>query len=178
MPTKEEVRARRLAFRRSLRATPEHKAALDKAVARNAVRYLSEVVRDGVSAGNIAAYVPLPTEPGSEALLPALRQTNRTVFLPVTLPEGQLAWTAGQDPALFTSAVLRSCAAILAPAMAVDRRGVRMGKGGGYYDRALAGLTVPVAALVYDEDLLPHLPREPHDVPVHAAITPSGIITF
>ena len=64
---------------------------------------------------------------------------------------------------------------VLAPGLAVDKRGMRLGKGGGYYDRALAGLDVPVAALLYDDDLLDEVPHDPHDVPVGMVVTASGI---
>jgi 5-formyltetrahydrofolate cyclo-ligase len=63
---------------------------------------------------------------------------------------------------------------VVVPALAVDRRGVRLGRGGGSYDRALtraAGLTV---ALLYDGETVEELPAEEHDVPVKAVVTPSG----
>ena len=65
---------------------------------------------------------------------------------------------------------------VVVPALAVDRRGVRLGKGGGSYDRALATVPpgVPVIALLYDDELRDRLPAEPHDRPVTAVITPSA----
>ena len=73
-------------------------------------------------------------------------------------------------------------ALVLLPALAVDGAGTRLGQGGGHYDRTLALLpsTRPgrpvLAAVVRDPELLPAgaLPREAHDVPVDAALTPSG----
>jgi 5-formyltetrahydrofolate cyclo-ligase len=65
------------------------------------------------------------------------------------------------------------------PALAVDRRGVRLGRGGGYYDRSLP-LAAPGAALVAvvrDTELVPHLPSDPHDVPMTAALTPTAGLT-
>jgi 5-formyltetrahydrofolate cyclo-ligase len=67
---------------------------------------------------------------------------------------------------------------LLVPALAVDRRGYRLGRGGGSYDRVLArliGSGVDVVALLHDGELLDlPVPREPHDQPVHAVVTPSG----
>ena len=60
------------------------------------------------------------------------------------------------------------------PALAVDRRGARLGRGRGFYDRTL-GLRNPDArliAVVRDEELLDEVPHEPHDVPVTHALTP------
>ena len=55
----------------------------------------------------------------------------------------------------------------------------RLGRGGGSYDRALArvGPLIPLIALVYDGELLDHVPAQPHDVPVRAAVSPANGIT-
>ena len=53
--------------------------------------------------------------------------------------------------------------------------GVRLGRGGGSYDRALARATGLVVALLHDGELLDRLPREPHDLPVHAVALPGGV---
>ena len=63
---------------------------------------------------------------------------------------------------------------ILVPALAVDRSGVRLGRGGGYYDRSLP-LRAPGArliAVVRDDELVAELPGEPHDVRMTHALTP------
>lgn len=68
---------------------------------------------------------------------------------------------------------------ILAPALAVDSTGTRLGHGGGYYDRALPHRRegVPVVAVVHPEELLDPgvLAREDHDVPVDAVLTAAGL---
>src|SRR5215469_3886092 len=65
---------------------------------------------------------------------------------------------------------------VLAPALAVSEGGVRLGRGGGSYDRALARVPsgVPIWALIYDDELVDELPRDDWDIPVTGAITPSG----
>ena len=69
--------------------------------------------------------------------------------------------------------------AVLVPALAVDRAGNRLGRGGGSYDRALArvGPMVPLIALIYDAELLDRVPAEPHDVRVRAAVSPAAGMT-
>ncbi len=61
----------------------------------------------------------------------------------------------------------------------MDRRGRRLGRGGGSYDRALARLVATdalVVALVHDAEVLDlPIPHERHDIPVHAVATPSGL---
>jgi 5-formyltetrahydrofolate cyclo-ligase len=67
---------------------------------------------------------------------------------------------------------------VLVPALAVARDGVRLGKGGGSYDRALARARTGalVVALLWDGELhdAGDLPVEPHDRPVDAVVTPSA----
>ncbi|PSK58900.1 5-formyltetrahydrofolate cyclo-ligase [Micromonospora sp. MH33] len=65
---------------------------------------------------------------------------------------------------------------VVVPALAVDRRGYRLGRGGGSYDRALARVpaTVPTVALLHDGELVEVVPAQPHDRPVRFVITPGG----
>jgi 5-formyltetrahydrofolate cyclo-ligase len=72
-------------------------------------------------------------------------------------------------------AALATVDAVVVPALAVAGDGTRLGRGGGYYDRALP-LTRPGAvlvAVVFDEELLDTLPAGHHDQRVHAVVTPS-----
>jgi 5-formyltetrahydrofolate cyclo-ligase len=64
---------------------------------------------------------------------------------------------------------------IIAPALAIDRFGNRLGRGGGFFDRYLEHFEGPVAAVVYEHELVPSLPSELHDKPVNFAVTPSSI---
>jgi 5-formyltetrahydrofolate cyclo-ligase len=71
---------------------------------------------------------------------------------------------------------LRTADVVVVPALAVARDGVRLGRGGGYYDRALqyARSDAVLVALVFDDELLDELPSEQHDRRVTAVVTPSG----
>jgi len=68
---------------------------------------------------------------------------------------------------------------VIVPALAVDRRGVRLGRGGGSYDRALArvGPQVPTIALLYGPELLDEVPAAPHDQRVRLVARPEEGIT-
>ncbi|WP_342319304.1 5-formyltetrahydrofolate cyclo-ligase [Corynebacterium mayonis] len=183
MPTKQQVRKERLASRRFLAADPATKRRLDEQLVANTVSYLC----DSGLTGNVAAYNPLPSEPGGDFLVPRLAGVCRRLFLPISLTQGVLAW-ASYSPsfsidafgvsypngARFNSHVLRSCDVVLVPALAVDKHGMRLGKGAGYYDRALRGIDVPLAALLYDDDLVAEVPHDQFDVPVGVIITPGG----
>ncbi|GAB2644700.1 5-formyltetrahydrofolate cyclo-ligase [Nocardia goodfellowii] len=141
--------------------------------------------------GWVCAYVPVRGEPGSREMLDALCVGGSRVLLPVTGPPGPLRWAeyTGPDslqPARFgllepTGAALGVEAVglaelILVPALAVDLRGVRLGRGAGYYDRTLAAARpeARLIAVVRDDELVPRLPEEPHDLRMGWALTPRG----
>ncbi|MDG4864098.1 5-formyltetrahydrofolate cyclo-ligase, partial [Streptomyces sp. T-3] len=72
---------------------------------------------------------------------------------------------------------------VLLPGLAVDGRGMRLGRGGGSYDRVLdrlarARVQPPLVVLLYDNEVVARVPEEPHDHPVHAVVTPSGVRRF
>jgi 5-formyltetrahydrofolate cyclo-ligase len=137
-----------------------------------------------------AAYVPEETEPGHGRLPAVFTQLGARVLLPVVAQEGrELAWAVDTGrlapgrygllepvgPRLGPTA-LGTADVVVVPALAVSRNGVRLGRGGGYYDRALshARPDAVVVALVFDDELLDEVPTEPHDRRVDAVLTPSG----
>jgi len=67
---------------------------------------------------------------------------------------------------------------VLTPAVACDRSGVRLGRGGGFYDRMLARSGKAAVAVVYACQLAESLPREPHDCKVGFAVTEKGVLRF
>jgi 5-formyltetrahydrofolate cyclo-ligase len=153
-------------------------------------------------ARTVAAYVSVGSEPGTRALLDALHARGVRVLLPALLEDNDLDWGAydGEgslvhvqhrgkmallEPAgerLGPDAVL-TADAVLLPGLAVDARGMRLGRGGGSYDRVLArleraGADPALVVLLYDSEVVDHVPEEPHDRPVHAVVTPSGVRRF
>lgn len=147
-----------------------------------------EIVRD---ARVVAAYAGVGTEPPTRPLLESIAGVTRVV-LPVV--SGQdLSWgdlsswtqlslspTGLMGPALCTDSAAEAAATadlVLLPALAVDRAGHRLGRGGGYYDRWLPDPAPGrLIAVVYDGEVLDEVPHEPHDRRVDAALTPSGLV--
>ena len=145
------------------------------------------------AAGTVCAYQAFGTEPDPGGLLEQLAERGVRVLLPVLLPDGDLDWAerAGPlrpgrlglleppGPRLGPDAVT-SADCVLVPALAVSATGARLGRGGGSYDRALARTpeSVWTCALVYDHELDADVPVEPHDQPVRAACSPSGLVRF
>jgi 5-formyltetrahydrofolate cyclo-ligase len=184
---KAELRRRLLAFRRAL--TPAELAAGGRSI-RDAVLDLPETQM----AGTVAAYWSIGTEPDTHGLLFGLWKRGSYVLLPVLLPDGDLDWASYEgpdslrpgprglleptEPARGVGAVC-SADLVLVPALAVDQSGLRLGRGGGSYDRALArvGAQIPTVALLYDPELLDRVPGGPHDQRVRMVARPSAGVT-
>jgi 5-formyltetrahydrofolate cyclo-ligase len=182
----EKSSAKKFALRNQLLAARKLLSPEDRAKAAAAVQ---AVLKDLVRAHPptmIAAYVPLGPEPGGADLpdilgdrliLPVLRPDNDLDWVryegPGTLRPGRHGLLEPTGPRLGVDAVTEATLLIV-PALAVDASGIRMGRGGGSYDRVLArvGRAYSVA-LLHDGELLPTVPAEPHDRRVHAAITPA-----
>jgi 5-formyltetrahydrofolate cyclo-ligase len=147
------------------------------------------------SAGTIAAYYSAGTEPDTHGLIFALWKRGSYVVLPVLLPDGDLDWASYEGPESLApgprgilqpvepvrgAGTVARADVVLVPALAVDVRGRRLGRGGGSYDRALArvGPQVPTIALLYDSELLPSVPAEEHDQAVRAVARPEHGITW
>ena len=141
----------------------------------------------------VACFVGVGNEPPTLPLIDGLVGLGVRVLLPV-VSGADLDWVEYDGAATLTRsslgllepagqqlgpAAVRGCGLALVPALAVDRQGRRLGRGGGYFDRALALRPVAsVFAVVYDDELLDEVPVEDHDVPVDGAFTPSGVVTF
>ncbi|MHA5050207.1 5-formyltetrahydrofolate cyclo-ligase [Streptomyces sp. SD15] len=153
-------------------------------------------------ARTVAAYVSVGSEPGTLALLNALHARGVRVLLPVLMADNDLNWGvyAGEGSltgvqhagrmALLEPAgerlgpeAVQEADVVLLPGLAVDRRGMRLGRGGGSYDRVLtrlerAGADPALVVLLYDAEVVERVPDEPHDRPVRAVVTPSGVRRF
>jgi 5-formyltetrahydrofolate cyclo-ligase len=124
----------------------------------------------------IALYVPFGTEPGAHLPRPlpayfADATAPVGVYVPVLKPDKDLDWAEWPEP--HGSRDLADADLVIVPALAVDRDGVRLGRGGGSYDRALARSRVDKIALLHDGELAHSLPAAPHDQRVTAVITPT-----
>lgn len=155
---------------------------------------LSDHLESAVSSGStVCTYVPVDTEPGSIELLDMLLRRAGRVLLPVArttsddtpmrlrwgqyrpgdLIRGRWGLLEPPEPWLSESA-LAEADLVVVPALAVDRRGVRLGRGRGFYDRSLDGAkpSARLIAMVRDEELFDELPADPHDVPMTHVVTP------
>lgn len=143
----------------------------------------------------LAAYVSMGSEPGTDVLIERLAARGVRVLLPVLLPDNDLDWAAydGPDslayvgrgmreprtPPLGVDAIL-TADLVLVPGLAVSTDGVRLGRGGGSYDRALARIaqaspSIPTMVALYPGEVGLAVPAEPHDRAVDLVVTRDGI---
>jgi 5-formyltetrahydrofolate cyclo-ligase len=188
------VAGQKAALRRRLladraRLGPDQRAAAGRAL-RDAILELPQAQM----AGTIAAYYSLASEPDTHGLVYALWKRGGYVLLPLLRPDADLDWASYEgpdslrpgprglaepsEPSRGPAAVARADLVVV-PALAVDRGGVRLGRGGGSYDRALArvGPGIPTIALLYDGELLDEVPAAEHDQRVRLVARPSTGIT-
>jgi 5-formyltetrahydrofolate cyclo-ligase len=134
----------------------------------------------------------MATEPPTTELRAKLRELGKDIALPIMKPGNSLAWGFDGDDlvknsyGIFepvpTDVDIAKASAILIPALRVGRDGSRLGRGAGYYDRALANLPAHVdggpirICLVFDDEVDDSVPSEPHDAPIDVIVTPSQII--
>jgi 5-formyltetrahydrofolate cyclo-ligase len=143
-------------------------------------------------AGTVAAYYSAGSEPSTRGLVYALWKRGTYVLLPLVRSDGDLDWASYEGPESMTPAAygllepaqaarhsIASADLVIVPALAADRRGNRLGRGRGCYDRALAqvGPLIPTIALLYDGELLDRVPAGPLDRPVAMAAQPSAGVT-
>lgn len=197
----DEKATARSRFVNNRRALGNHERERQSAAA--ALRLLDLPV--AATAHTVATYWPLGTEPDTRPLIEALFARGTQVLLPVLLPDRDLDWARYRgNPAELVEAGARTlrprgrtlgvdavvqAQVLLVPALAVTPSGVRLGRGGGSYDRVLArisnsaaaGVAVPWScALLYEGELgtLPSTAVQAHDRAVDAACTASQLTEF
>lgn len=138
----------------------------------------------------VAAHLGMAGEPGTHGFV---RSCAAPVWLPVLRADRTMGWalyTSDADLAPHSWGMLQPAGPgldelpdeidlIVMPALAVDGHGYRLGRGGGYYDKAMAMLPEPrptVVAVIPDGDVLDAVPHEPHDIRVDAIVTPTQTV--
>ena len=142
----------------------------------------------------ISGFMPIRSEVDTRPLMEALRVRGGRLVLPVVLDRETIVFRVfeadtplvktgfgttgpGEDAEVLDPDIL------LVPLSVFDRRGQRIGYGAGHYDRAIARLHAkgrqPVLiGIAFDCQEVPSVPAEPHDVPLHAILTESGLHWF
>jgi 5-formyltetrahydrofolate cyclo-ligase len=184
--------AAKSAVRDRLLTTRHRRPLVEVGAAARAIAEHLLAVPDVRRAATVAAYVSVGSEPGTGPLLAGLRAAGKRVVLPVLLADNDLDWAVYGGPESLRAARLgllqpsgttlgteavATADVVLVPGLAVSRAGIRLGRGGGSYDRALGRVPVGTftCVLLYDDEVGLEVPVEAHDRPVLFAATPSGL---
>ncbi|GAA2231221.1 5-formyltetrahydrofolate cyclo-ligase [Herbiconiux moechotypicola] len=185
-----DKRALRAELRERRRTRPAH--VVDTAN-EGITKHLIELATQ-TDARTISCYLSTSFEPNTRPFLNWALADGRRVLLPIARQDGLLDWAEGDgeteteglyglpEPVggILGPIAINDADLIIIPASAVDERGTRMGWGRGYFDRTLGSMEKcpPVYAVVFDDEVLPEVPREVHDALVDGAVTPTRILHF
>ena len=182
----------KLALRDQLLAARRQRGVAEIGVRARAVAEHLLADEDVRRAATVAAYVSVHLEPGTGPLLEALRAAGKRVILPLLQPDDDLDWTTYDGPSSLRTArrglleptgkplgpeAVATADVVVVPGLAVARDGMRLGRGGGSYDRALGRVPVgtPVVVVLNAEEVLDRVPTQDHDRPVTAVVTELGL---
>jgi 5-formyltetrahydrofolate cyclo-ligase len=154
---------------------------------------LEELV-GSTGAESLSCYLSMPTEPDTRPFVNWAEARGIRVLFPITREDGLLDWTVGEEQVetlgphgvpeavgeLLGPMAINDVDLIVVPAAAVDRTGMRLGWGQGYFDKTLGSMEKcpPVYAVVFDSEFVEQVPREVHDQTVNGVVTPTRIIAF
>jgi 5-formyltetrahydrofolate cyclo-ligase len=179
MSSKASLRAELTLLRKSRTVSPTEAAQFAKLT----TSLLANTMHD------IAVYHATSIEPATSLLISELSKT-RNVYLP-KVTGNDLVWV--KNPVEFSKGAFNisepvgkeltfeNCPeikALILPALAADKNGLRLGKGGGYYDRLLSKIDPGILkiALLFDHEILDEVPAEPHDQKVNYLVSEKRII--
>ena len=185
---------RKRALRAELRERRQNLTRSERASATAGLtRNLMDLATD-LSVRSVACYLSTQIEPDTRPFVNWAYAQGLRVLLPISREDGLLDWTTGDGETeteglfgmpeavgeLLGPIAINDVDLIVIPAAAVDRTGMRMGWGRGYFDKTLGSMEKcpPVYAVLYDTELVDEVPRERHDQPVDGAVTPTRIVQF
>jgi 5-formyltetrahydrofolate cyclo-ligase len=150
-------------------------------------------------AKTVALFAPLPTEPDIHPLIEEAWAQKKRVVLPRMFREGDVphlqwhavtTWDEVIEPGPFglrepdhlrcPRVEIAELDCVFVPGLAFDQTGLRLGRGGGYYDSFLAHAPKQLSrfGLFFACQRVEKLPREPHDQALPAIVTEDGVVTF
>lgn len=135
--------------------------------------------------GMVASYSHTDTEPSTAAINEHLAKAGRLVLPAIEgtslvwkIPDKLVPSKFGIMSPVGESVPIVELDLIIAPALAISVNGTRLGKGGGYYDRALKDYRGEVIAVVFEEEVFDSLPEAEHDRRVDGVLTEQGLKRF
>ena len=140
----------------------------------------------------VTCYASMTIEPSTDLLRATLRDHDKHVALPIMRKGRALAWGYDADDLevnnfgigepVETPIDIARASTLIIPALGAGLDGSRIGRGAGYYDRALAQIPLhrdggPLRiVIVFDDEVHNSVPHEIHDQPVDLIVTPTRVI--
>jgi 5-formyltetrahydrofolate cyclo-ligase len=179
-----DLRERRACLSEAARETAEH-----------GIRTQLDALVDGLGARSISCFLSTTTEPGTREFVDAAVRRGIRVLLPITRNDGLLDWSVAEPGGDITEGLfglpepvgellgpiaVNDVDLLVIPAAAVDRTGMRLGWGRGFFDKTLGSMErcPPVYAVIYDTEFVDEVPRDVHDQPVSGVVTPTRTLTI
>jgi 5-formyltetrahydrofolate cyclo-ligase len=185
--------------KRALRAELRERRQMMSQAARDAAAegiraQLDELVAR-VGARSLSCFLSIPSEPGTRDFVAGAVARGIRVLLPITRKDGLLDWIVATPDGDITEGMfglpepvgevlgpiaVNDVDLMVIPAAAVDRRGMRLGWGRGYFDKTIGSMErcPPVYAVVFDSEVLDEVPSDRHDQPVTGVVTPTQTLTL
>ncbi|BDV31211.1 5-formyltetrahydrofolate cyclo-ligase [Microbacterium terricola] len=178
------------ALRADLRERRQNLSSSARDAAAAGIRSQLDALVERVGARSISCFLSTPTEPGTREFVNAAVARGIRVLLPVTRADGLLDWAVAGDGddivegmfglpepvgELLSPMAVNDVDLLVIPAAAVDRTGMRLGWGRGYFDKTIGSMEncPPVYAVIFDSELVDDVPRDLHDQPVTGVVTPT-----
>jgi len=184
-PTKGQIRRRVVAARAAL-------GEADLVARSDQLLGNARALLDDRGVGTVAAYLSVEGEPPTRQIIDHLHGAGVRVLLPLLCDDFDLEWAVYEpgatrqgrfglvEPATpnLGKAAVGAAEVLLCPGVAGTRTGLRLGRGGGSYDRVLARATPSASRclLLYDDEVLASVPTEPHDATVDYLVTPAEVV--
>ena len=147
-------------------------------------------LKEILSSQVIASYISYGDEPDTSALNSKILESGKTLLLPRVAGEDLqwVSWNGDHDSLAMNKKILEPTGeqyqglnpeVVVVPALRIDRRGYRLGQGGGYYDRYLATSSAWTIGLIHPDEISSQdLPTQEWDIPLRAAATPDLVLRF
>jgi 5-formyltetrahydrofolate cyclo-ligase len=185
--------------KRALRAELRERRQMMSQAARDAaaegIRTQLDALVDRVGARSISCFLSIPSEPGTRDFVAGAVARGIRVLLPITRKDGLLDWIVATPDGDITEGMfglpepvgevlgpiaVNDVDLMVIPAAAIDRRGMRLGWGRGFFDKTIGSMErcPPVYAVVYDSEVLDEVPSDRHDQPVTGVVTPTQTLTL
>ncbi|WZH35732.1 MAG: 5-formyltetrahydrofolate cyclo-ligase [Microbacterium enclense] len=181
------------ALRADLRERRQILSAHAREVAADGIKAQLDSLVERLGARSISCFLSTTTEPGTRAFVTDAVARGIRVLLPITREDGLLDWAVATPDADISEGLfglpepvgdvlgpiaVNDVDLLIIPAAAVDRSGMRLGWGRGYFDKTLGSMEKcpPVYAVIFDSEFVDDVPRDVHDQPVSGVVTPTRTV--